>query len=126
MEQFLTAAQPYALEVFGLGLSAVIGWAAVRIGRKTGLEIEEKHRLALHTALMTAARLALAKQLTGAAAIELALDYAKRSVPDAIRKLNPPQAVIESLAKSKIEAVKAEPAFQAGQAIGEAIKQAVR
>lgn len=126
METFLTAAEPYALEIVGLGLSAVISWAAVRFTKKTGLDIEQRHRDALHTALMTAARLALAKQLTGAAAIELALDYAKRSVPDAIRKLNPPQAVIENLAKAKLEQVKAEPAFQAGQAIGEAIKQAVR
>ena len=126
MEQFLIASQPYALEIVGLGLSAVISWTAVRLTKKTGLEIEQHHRDALHTALMTAARLALAKQLTGAAAIELALDYAKRSVPDAIRKLNPPQAVIENLAKAKLEQVKAEPAFQAGQAIGEAIKQAVR
>lgn len=126
MENFLTAAQPYALEVVGLALTAVIGFAANKARQKWGLDIEEKHRLALHQALMTAARLALAKQLTGAAAIELALDYAKRSVPDAIRKLNPPQAVIENLAKAKLEQVKAEPAFQAGQAIGEAIKQAVR
>lgn len=126
MDNFIIAAQPYALEIVGLALTAVIGFAANKARQKWGLDIEEKHRMALHQALMTAARLALAKQLTGAAAIELALDYAKRSVPDAIRKLNPPQAVIEDIAKSKLEQVKADPAFQVGQAIGKAIKQAGR
>ncbi len=126
MENFIISAQPYALEVVGLALTAVIGFAANKARQKWGLDIEEKHRLALHQALMTAARLALAKQLTVATAVEMMLGYAKQSVPDALRKLNPPQAVIESLAKAKLEQVKAEPAFQAGQAIGEAIKQAVR
>ncbi len=126
MENFIIGVQRYALEVVGLALTAVIGFAANKARQKWGLDIEEKHRLALHQALMTAARLALAKQLTVAVAVDLMLDYAKQSVPDAIRKLNPPQAVIENLAKAKLEQVKAEPAFQAGQAIGEAIKQAGR
>lgn len=126
MNAFLTAAQPYALEIVSLALSPVIFWASVQIARRTGLDIQQRHRDALHSALMTGARLALAKQLTAAAAIELILGYVRQSVPDAVNKLNPPKSVLENLAKSKIEAVKAEPAFQAGQAIGEAIKQAVR
>ena len=126
MENFLTGATPYVLEIVSIGVMTVLGFAANKARQKWGIDIEAKHRDALHTALMTAARLALAKQLTGAVAVDMILDYAKRSVPDALNKLNPPQSVIENLAKSKIEAVKAEPAFQAGQAIGEAIKQAVR
>lgn len=126
MDDLFNAAAPHLLQIASAIVLALIGWAANTVRRKWGVDIEAKYQSDLHTALMTAARLALAKQLTGAAAIELALDYAKRSVPDAIRKLNPPQAVIENLAKAKLEQVKAEPAFQAGQAIGEAIKQAVR
>ncbi|MFC3628182.1 hypothetical protein ACFOM8_01845 [Paracoccus angustae] len=126
MDDLFNAAAPHLLEIAGLLLTAIIGWAANTARRKWGIDIEAKYQSDLHTALTTAARLALAKQMTGAAAIDLILDYAKRSVPDALNKLNPSQAVIENLAKSKIEAVKAEPAFQAGQAIGEAIKQAVR
>ena len=126
MNGFLTAAQPYALEILGLALTPAIFWASVQIARRSGLDIEQRHRDALHTALMTGARLALAKQLTAAAAIDLVLSYVRQSVPDAVGKLNPPQSVLENLAKSKIEAVKAEPAFQAGHTIGEAIKQAIR
>lgn len=118
MENFLTAAQPYALEVVGLALTAIIGLAANKARQKWGLDIEAKHRDALHTALMTAARLALAKQMTGAAAISLILGYVRQSVPDAMRKLNPPEAIIEGLAKSKLE----QAAVEAGKAIGEAIK----
>lgn len=126
MENFLTGATPYVLEIVSIGVMTVLGFAANKARQKWGIDIEAKHRDALHQALMTAARLALAKQLTGAVAVDMILEYAKRSVPDALNKLNPPQVIIEQLAKSKIEAVKAEPAFQAGQAIGEAIKQAVR
>lgn len=126
MNDIFQAATPHLLEIAGLMLTAIIGWAANTARRKWGVDIEAKYQADLHTALTTAARLALSKQLTGAAAMDLILDYAKRSVPDALSKLNPPQAVIENLAKSKIEAVKADPAFQTGKAIGEAIKNAVR
>lgn len=126
MDDILNDAMPHLLQIASAVLLGLIGWAANTARRKWGIDIEAKYQTDLHTALTTAARLALAKQMTGEAAIALILDYARRSVPDALSKLNPPQAVIENLAKSKIEAVKAEPAFQTGQAIGEAIKQAVR
>lgn len=126
MNDILNDAMPHLLQIASAVLLGLIGWAANTARRKWGIDIEAKYQTDLHTALTTAARLALSKSLTGEAAMALILDYAKRSVPDALSKLNPPQSVIEILAKSKIEAVKAEPAFQAGQAIGEAIKQAVR
>ena len=126
MEDFMNEAMPLLVQVASAVILGLIGWAANTARRKWGIDIEAKYQADLHTALTTAARLALSKQLTGAAAMDLILDYAKRSVPDALSKLNPPQAVIENLAKSKIEAVKADPAFQTGKAIGEAIKNATR
>lgn len=126
MNGILDAVSPHALEIVGIGVSLVIGWASTQAARRFGLDIEKRHRDVLHQALMTGARLALAKQLTAAAAIDLILGYVKTSVPGAVGKLNPPRSVLEGLAKAKLEQVKAEPAFQAGQAIGEAIKQAVR
>lgn len=126
MDDLFQAVTPHLLEIAGIILTAIIGWAANTARRKWGIDIEAKYQADLHTALTTAARLALSKQLTGAAAIELILDYAKRSVPDALAKLNPSPEVIENLAKSKIEVVKADPAFQTGKAIDEAIKGAVR
>lgn len=105
MDDILNDAMPHLLQIASAVLLGLIGWAANTARRKWGIDIEAKYQTDLHTALTTAARLALAKQMTGEAAIALILDYARRSVPDALSKLNPPQAVIENLAKSKIEAV---------------------
>lgn len=118
MNEFLTAAQPYALELFGLALTPAILWVSVRVAKKTGLDIQAKHREALHSALMTAARLALAKQLTAVAAVELIMGYVRQSVPDALGKLKPSEDVLKSLATSKLE----QAAVEAGKAIGTAIK----
>ncbi|MGN7867816.1 hypothetical protein [Paracoccus sp. 22332] len=118
MQTIITAATPHLLEILGLILTAIIGWAASKARQKWGLDIEAKHRDALHEALMTAARLAIGRNLTGQAAISLILDYAKRSVPDALDKLSPPAVVIENLAQSKLEKA----AVEAGKAIGKAIK----
>lgn len=119
MQDFLIAAQPYALEIVGLALTTVIGLAANKARQKWGVEIEAKHRDALHTALMTGARLALAKHLTAAAAIELILGYVKTSVPDAIGTLRPPQSVLENLAKAKLEQA-------SGDALTKALKDALK
>lgn len=121
MQTIITAATPHLLEILGLILTAIIGWAASKARQKWGLDIEAKHRDALHQALMTGARLAASRQLDAAKAIDLILGYVRTSVPDAIGKLNPPQSVLENLAKAKIEEVKADP-VAAGIAIGKAIK----
>lgn len=120
MNDIINSITPHLVEILGLILTAVIGWAATKASAKWGLEIEEKHRIALHSALMTGARLALAKQLTVAAAVDLILGYAKTSVPGALKKLNPPRSVLENLAKSKLEQL----AVEAGEEIGAAIKAA--
>lgn len=122
MNGIIDAVSPHALEIMGIGLTFVIGWASTQAARRFGLDIEQRHRDALHSALMTGARLALAKQLTAAAAVDLILGYVKTSVPGAVGKLNPPQSVLENLAKSKLE----QAAVEAGKAIGTQIKNAVR
>lgn len=118
MNDIIDAITPHLVEILGLILTAVIGWAATKASAKWGLDIEAKHRDALHSALMTGARLALARQLTVAAAVDLILGYAKTSVPGALKKLNPPRSVLENLAKSKLEQL----AVEAGEEIGAAIK----
>lgn len=100
------------LPFLGLVVTAAIAWAVARFTAWTGIQIEARHREALHSALMTGVRMMLEK--FGPAATERqvvngAIDYAHRSVPDAIKKLDPPSDVLASLATSKLEAAKAAP-----------------
>ena len=89
-------------------ISALLGWIAVAYNRKTGKEIEAKHRDAFQSALLNGARLALSKQLTGKTAIDLILRAVKDSVPDAIDYFRPNAQVLENLAEAKLQQAKAE------------------
>lgn len=85
--------------------TALIGWAAAKLRARWGIEIEAKHREALHSALMTGAQLALARYGVGATRDRLAqaaVSYAGESVPDAIAALRPGAATLENLAAAKI------------------------
>ena len=86
-------------------LTALIGWAAAAISRKAGLEIDAKHREALQSALLNGARLAMSKQLTRQAAVDLVLSYVKDSVPGALEHFTPSTKVLTDLAEAKIEQV---------------------
>lgn len=108
MQSILHAAAPHVLELLGLAITAIIGWAAAAVRRKWGVEIEARHREALHWALHTGAQLALERKLTGRAALDLILEYARRSVPDAIGTLKPSAETLTDLAKAKLEQAAAE------------------
>lgn len=99
------AVAPALLEAIAAVVALMIGWASVYAQRKWGIEIEARHREALHSALTTGARLALDGQLTGKAAVDLAIDYARASVPDAIRALVRDDGVLMRLAESKLRAM---------------------
>lgn len=96
----------HGLELLGVALSALIGWAADTARRKWGLEIEARHREALHSALMTGARVAIERGLSGDKAATLAAAYAEASVPQAIAALRPSETVLTQLAKSKLAAAR--------------------
>ncbi|AZV00414.1 hypothetical protein pthi1_p49 [Paracoccus phage vB_PthS_Pthi1] len=108
MQSIINAAAPHLLELLGLAITGVIGWAAAAARRKWGIDIEASHREALHWALYTAAQLAIKHELTGKAAVDLVLEYARRSVPDAIGNLKPSAEVLTDLARAKLEEVAAE------------------
>ena len=84
-------------------LTALIGWAAAAINRKTGIDVEEKHRLALHSAIMTGVRLALANGMSKEAVVTAALDHARLSVPDAINALGAGKTVLINIAEAKMQ-----------------------
>ena len=74
------------------------------------LDIEARHREALHKALDTGVGLlidTMQKHPTIAApdmAIGVVLEYVDRSVPDALRKLAPSRKHLEDMARAKLQA----------------------
>lgn len=103
MQSIITAAMPQLIEVLGLVLTALLAWVATRLRAKWGIDIEAKHRAALHSAILSGARLALEGKLTGASAIRLILSHVQASVPDAVIALQPPCEVLENLARAKLQ-----------------------
>lgn len=93
---------PHVLEILGVALSAIIASAAGYAKRKWGLDIEARHREALHSALLTGIKMATARNLDTGRAVDLAIDYARLSVPDAITALRPIKGVLESIARAKL------------------------
>ena len=123
MEQILETATPLLLELLAIVLMAALTWAAAWAKRKFGIDIEAKYRDDLHSALMTGARLAASRQLTGAAAVQLVLDYTRKSVPDALKNLAPPQSVLKELAEAKMQKVVTEAAGDIAGALAQSLKR---
>ena len=104
MDAFLTALAPHLLELFAAILTIIIGWLAAQARARWGIEIEARHREALHSALMTGVRHALARGLQDRKAVaEVAVKYVRASVPDALSALQPgPQQLLE-MAEATLE-----------------------
>ncbi|MEL5879771.1 hypothetical protein [Cereibacter sphaeroides] len=98
----LTTLMPSLLDLAGVALTALIGFATVRFQRWTGVQIEARHREALHSAIMTAASLAVARGLTSDAATEFVSGYMRASVPEALERLAPSGDTLDALVKSKL------------------------
>ncbi|QEU08244.1 hypothetical protein [Paracoccus yeei] len=115
METILNALLPQLLEIVALTLAAVLTWAAAKAKAKFGIDIEARHRDALHSAIMTGVRLALANGMSGGAAVTAALDHARLSVPDAITALGAGKTVLINIAEAKMQ-----------EAAGDALTAALR
>ena len=97
-----------ALPIVATIVTAIIGWAAAQARARWGIEIEARQREALHSALMTGAQLALARlgpQAAQSALTAAAVEYAERSVPDAMTGLHPAASTLHDLALAKITAL---------------------
>ena len=103
LQTILSALAPHLLEVFGLIFTVLIGLAVKRLRDWTGIEIEEKHQRALHSALMTGARAALMRdaRLTREQVVQEAIDYARGAVPDAMAALKPRADILIDLATAR-------------------------
>ena len=71
-----------------------------------GIEIEARHREALHAALMTGVRHALARGAAGAQGGGGSRgDYVRTSVPDALRALRSEPEQLVEMAEAKLEEI---------------------
>jgi hypothetical protein len=103
MQTILSALAPHLLELIGLLITGLLAWLVREAKLRWGIEIEEKHQRALHTALMTGARAALMRDgsLTREQVVKEAIQYAKGSVPDAMAALKPKADVLVDLATAR-------------------------
>lgn len=112
MNELITGLLP-AVTSFGVVVGTLIlGFLSTKLSAKYKVQIEEGKKViekidrdALHKALETAASLVKGKGLLGEMAVDFMIDYVFKSTPDAIRNLKPSSAVLQELAKSKLEKV---------------------
>lgn len=95
-------------------IAAVIGWIGLRVHKWTGINMEARHREALHSAATTGANLAysrlggLAGGITAdvrSAAIAEAYSWIVRSVPDALVYLGVTPEKTRDIAEAKLNAL---------------------
>lgn len=108
-EILVSALAPHLLDAAGILLASVMTLLTLAAKKAFGLEVEKRHAEKVHGALMSGLKAALEKgpQAGREALVEAAIEYAKESVPDALKALKPPESVLRDLATSKIGQAKA-------------------
>ena len=100
--EILEALTPLLIDLLALLLSLAIGWLSLQAHRYLGVQVEARHREALHSAIMTGVRRSLAGNLSREQIIQEALHYARASVPDAVRALVRDDGILRALAEAKL------------------------
>lgn len=120
-DSIINALMPHLPEILNSLVIPFIIWAAIQIGRKFGVDIQEKHKRTLHSALTTGANLALERKLTGAAAVGVILDHVLngKGAPDAVANFKLDKDELARMAEAKLHEV-------ANDALSAAARQAVR
>jgi len=104
MNDYLTALTPHLLEMIAAVATFILGWLANWARARWSIEIEARHREALHSALMTGVRHALARGLYDQDGVaKAAVDYVRTSVPDALAALKPRQQLLIEMAAATLE-----------------------
>lgn len=112
LQTLIASLMPHILELVGVVVTVLIASLVSTLKARFGIEIEARHREALHSALMSGIRAALGRGFTGQEAIDMALKYTLDSVPDALVALNPNANVLADLAAAKLrEATEKPPAI---------------
>ena len=98
--QLIAAALPHIASAAVIAASTVIAWLYARVTKRT---LEKSAQADLHSALETIAGVVFDMEMTTDAKIDAMVDYASKSVPDALKKLSPSTDVLQSLAMSKLK-----------------------
>ncbi len=114
LSELYAAILPLILTAIAALLAQIIAGAAKVAKERWGIEVEARHRDALHSALMSGVRAALSRGLTGRAAVDSAVAYATKSVPDALARLGPSSEVLSRLATSKLREAQEKLGFAVG------------
>lgn len=104
LNQLLTDLLPSLITALSVLVGAVITWGARVFSEKTGLDIEQKHRDALHSAIMSGVNAALTDgpQAARETIIDQAIAYVEGAVPDALEKLGPSNFILRKLVEGKV------------------------
>jgi hypothetical protein len=105
LDQLLAQFIPIILTALSAILTTVLVRGSGIAKERWGIEIEARHREALHSALMSGIRAALERGDDRHSAITSAIEHATSSVPDAIMALDPGPDVLSSIAKAKLREV---------------------
>ena len=105
LNSILEMYQSQILEIIGSVFMLALLWLSNLARIWLGVQIEARHREALHSALMTGAAAAITD---GPAAgrdvvVRQVIDYARASVPSAIKKLGPDNFVLRKLAERYVD-----------------------
>lgn len=93
---------PYIPVLLDALVYVVVAWVAYAFQRWTGIQIEAKHREALHSAIRNGVLQAASRGLTGLEAKKLVAGYVTESVPDALNRLAPSPEVLDGLIRAKM------------------------
>lgn len=99
MLDYLTPYIPVLLDAFVYG---IVAYVALLARRWTGVQIEAKHREALHSAIRNGVLQAASRGMTGTDAARLVEGYVTESVPDALKRLAPEPNVLAGLIRAKM------------------------
>lgn len=106
MDGIINAFLPHAPEIMNVVVVPFFIWAAVQVGRKFGVDIQDKHKRTLQSALMTGANLAMQRKLTGSAAVGVILDHVlNKGAPDAVANFKLSKDELRRMAEAKLHEV---------------------
>lgn len=92
------------LSIASLGITIAVAVVTPALKARWGIEIEARHREALHSALVTGIASALGRGLTGDGAVTAALMHVSAGgAPDAVRYFELGQPALERMARAKLQ-----------------------
>lgn len=110
MNPLIMAFLPYAPEIMTTIVAPFAVATLVKGAQYFGVQIQEKHKRTLQSALTTGANMALAKQLTGPAAVKLILDHVLgKGAPDAVQNFKLNMKELQEMAQGRFQEVANDP-----------------